>query len=576
MEQVQSNTVTVADFLADFLEEKKIDKVFQLSGGMITQLIDSISLKNKIQVFSLFHEQSCAFAISAMGRLTKKPSVAFATSGPGATNLITGIGDCYFDSIPAIFITGQVNTFELKGDKGIRQLGFQETNIVEMVKPITKMALQLKEDDDIAEIFDQLYSISVTGRPGPVLLDIPMNIQRLKINVMAREPITENLKPKVDLKEVAELISKSKKPLIWAGNGIHLADVEEAFRNFVEKTKIPCVFTLHGIDLLSSKSKLRVGMIGSYGNRWANKSVAESDLIIFLGSRIDIRQTGANLSLFQDKRIIRVDNDKAELTNRISHGCLVEMDLIDFFTEIESQLHSNELDFSQWVDQIEQLKINNPLKREINLLENEVGPHDLLLQISDKILQRVTYTVDVGAHQMWAAQSLKFKVGDRFLTSGGMGSMGFSIPAAIGARVIESESAVVVIVGDGSFQMNIQELQFISNSKLNIKIIVVNNESLGMIRQFQDSYMGGRYFGTKWGYSVPDICAVSQAYGIESMTLNDKSQMEERIDWFLSGDRPKLLEYKLRSNIDVFPKIAFGQTMDKMEPEFIPMGMEST
>jgi acetolactate synthase-1/2/3 large subunit len=576
LEQTQNNTVTVADFLSDFLEEKKISKVFQLSGGMITQLIDSISQKNKIQVFSLFHEQSCAFAISAIGRITKKPSVAFATSGPGATNLITGIGDCYFDSIPAIFITGQVNTFELKGNREIRQLGFQETNIVEMVKPITKMAVQLNEDDDIISILNELYQASISGRPGPVLLDIPMNVQRLKINLTERGAVTKEPKDKVDLKDVVELISNSKRPLIWAGNGIHLADSENSFRDFVEKTKIPCVLTLHGIDLLSSKSKMRVGMIGSYGNRWANKCVAESDLIIFLGSRIDIRQTGANLSLFQDKKIIRIDNDKSELTNRISHGCLLEMELTDFFIEIDEQLKSIDFDFNNWIEEIEKLKIAHPIKNETILLESELGPYELIETISEKINNRVTYTVDVGSHQMWAAQSLKFKVGDRFLTSGGMGSMGFSIPAAIGTRVLDNDSDVIVIVGDGSFQMNIQELQFISNSKLNIKILVVNNESLGMIRQFQDSYMEGRYFGTKWGYSVPNICAVSRAYGIESMTLTGKSELESRIDWFLSGLGPKLLEFKLRSDLDVFPKIAFGQTMDKMEPEFIPLGMEST
>jgi acetolactate synthase-1/2/3 large subunit len=222
------------------------------------------------------------------------------------------------------------------------------------------------------------------------------------------------------------------------------------------------------------------------------------------------------------------------------------------------------------------LKIAHPIKDETILLESELGPYELIETISEKINNRVTYTVDVGSHQMWAAQSLKFKVGDRFLTSGGMGSMGFSIPAAIGTRVLDNDSDVIVIVGDGSFQMNIQELQFISNSKLNIKILVVNNESLGMIRQFQDSYMEGRYFGTKWGYSVPNICAVSRAYGIESMTITGKSELESRIDWFLSGLGPKLLEFKLRSDLDVFPKIAFGQTMDKMEPEFIPLGMEST
>ena len=571
-----NNHLTVAKYLSIFLHQKEIHDVFQLSGGMITQLIDAISLDNNTKVYSLFHEQSCAFAVSAYGRLKHKPSVAFATSGPGATNLITGIGDCYYDSVPAIFITGQVNTFELKGNSGIRQLGFQETDIVSMVKPITKMAIQLNENHNVPDLLEELYQIAISDRPGPVLLDIPMNLQRsyvLSSDLVLKNKIINE--QNVEISSIIEILQKSKSPLIWAGNGIHIGNCVAEFNDFINYTKIPCVLTLHGIDLLSNDNEMRVGMIGSYGNRWANKCIKEADTIIFMGARIDIRQTGPNLEIFKDKNIIRVDCDAAELNNRLIPSVAIKMDLKLFlksFLEIKSQFKGNEI----WLKRINDLKLQYPLEKEITLQKNEIGPYEILKSISRKIKTSTVYTVDVGSHQMWAAQSLEFKKGDRFLTSGGMGSMGFSIPAAVGAAIAYPVLPIIVIVGDGSFQMNIQELQFISNKNLNIKIIVMNNESLGMIRQFQDSYMDGRYYGTKWDYSTPNICAVSNAYGIIAKPMREFSNTDLAATWLLEKPGPRLLEYKLRSDINVFPKIAFGQTMDKMEPEYLPQDMEST
>jgi acetolactate synthase-1/2/3 large subunit len=567
---------TVAKYLSFFLQEKGIDSVFQLSGGMITQLIDAISIDNRTTVHSLFHEQSCAFAVSAFGRINKTPSVAFATSGPGATNLITGIGDCYYDSIPAIFITGQVNTFELKGISNIRQLGFQETDIVSMVKPITKMAIQLNENHNLPELLENLYQTSVSGRPGPVLLDIPMNLQRAMVQLPSQTTRKTTENPRIiDISAVIELLQSSKKPLIWAGNGIHTSNSEAEFNEFINITQIPSVLTLHGVDLLPHENPWRVGMIGSYGNRWANKCVKEADTILFLGARIDIRQTGANLEIFEGKNTIRIDCDIAELNNRVSANLMLNASVKSFlnsYLQINPRLNID----STWISDIQKLKNEFPVEKEIKLEPNEVGPFEILRSISRVNKSNTIYTVDVGAHQMWAAQSLEFKPLDRFLTSGGMGAMGFSIPAAIGAIIARPKTPVVVIVGDGSFQMNIQELQYISNQKLNIKILVINNECLGMIRQFQDSYMNGRYFGTKWGYSVPNICSVTNAYGIDAKSATEFLNTDLAAQWLLDGQAPKLLEFKMRSNIDVFPKIAFGQTMDKMEPDFSPNDIEST
>jgi acetolactate synthase-1/2/3 large subunit len=571
----ENNEIQLVDYLSNFISENGISDVFQLSGGMITQIIDKISQNPKIKVHTLFHEQSCAFAVSAYGRIHKTPSIAFATSGPGATNLLTGIGDCYFDSVPAIFITGQVNTFELKGNRSIRQLGFQETDIVSMAKPITKLAIQLDESSDFVEVFENAYNTAINGRPGPVLIDIPMNVQRQKIkskDKSNREIEETSLINNIEL--ISNLLKDARKPIIWAGNGIHTSDSEVLFNEFVEKTKIPAVLSLHAIDLLPSTSKYRVGMIGSYGNRWANKIVKESDLIFFIGTRVDIRQTGANLSIFENKKIIHIDIEQGEINNRVSSEFSVVSDLKDFLLQFITHV-AIEFDYSNWLDEIVSCQNDHPILNELKTDENEINPHKFFELISKSQVDRIIYTVDVGSHQMWSAQSLFFKKEDRFLTSGGMGSMGFSLPAAIGAAV-STDAQVIVIVGDGSFQMNIQELQYIQANQLNIKIIVVNNESLGMIRQFQDSYMEGRYFGTKWGYSTPDFVKIASAYGIPSEKIKNDNEIDTIIEWFNDGSGPKLLELSINSNLDVYPKIAFGQTMDKMEPEFKPNQIEST
>jgi acetolactate synthase-1/2/3 large subunit len=571
----ENNEIQLVDYLSNFISEKGISDVFQLSGGMITQIIDKISQNPKIKVHTLFHEQSCAFAVSAYGRIHKTPSIAFATSGPGATNLLTGIGDCYFDSVPAIFITGQVNTFELKGNRSIRQLGFQETDIVSMAKPITKLAIQLDESSDFVEVFENAYNTAINGRPGPVLIDIPMNVQRQKIKSKEksnREIEETSLINNIEL--ISNLLKDARKPIIWAGNGIHTSDSEVLFNEFVEKTKIPAVLSLHAIDLLPSTSKYRVGMIGSYGNRWANKIVKESDLIFFIGTRVDIRQTGANLSIFENKKIIHIDIEQGEINNRVSSEFSVVSDLKDFLLQYISQVDV-EFDNSNWLNEIHSCQNDHPILKELITDENEINPHKFFELISKSQVDRIIYTVDVGSHQMWSAQSLFFKKEDRFLTSGGMGSMGFSLPAAIGAAV-STDAQVIVIVGDGSFQMNIQELQYIQANQLNIKIIVVNNESLGMIRQFQDSYMEGRYFGTKWGYSTPDFEKIASAYGITAKKIKNDNDIDSIIHWFNESSGPKLLELSINSNLDVYPKIAFGQTMDKMEPEFKPNQIEST
>lgn len=572
--------MTVSEYIADFIEKKNIDFIFQYPGGMITHMIDAIGIKNRVKIYSLLHEQSIAFAASAVGRLSNFPSIAFATSGPGATNLLTGIGDCYFDSVPALFITGQVNTYELKGNSGIRQLGFQETDIVSMALPITKLAIQITEPNQIVGVLEEAYNLAINGRPGPVLIDIPMNIQRTEMDAYLIKEIDKNDLLDIDLsdkiQEVIKILLNAKSPLFWIGNGIHTSKSEALFLELNKILNIPVVTSLHAIDLLENSDPNKVGMIGAYGNRWSNMSIKHADCIIFLGTRIDIRQTGANTSIFDHIKTIRVDNDLAELDNRVHAEIKINAKLDVFLKLFMHQAKKIKFSFLEWHQIITTLKKDYPIQDEISIRENEINPYDIFQKISKNIKGSTTYCADVGSHQMWAAQSLFFKKGDRFLTSGGMGSMGFCLPAAIGSAIYNASKNVVAITGDGSFQMNIQELHSIFQNKLNIKIIIINNNSLGMIRQFQDTNFKSRHFGTVWGYSCPDFCKIAKSYQIASKRIEDSFNVDLGVEWLLNGRGPKLLEVIISGQLNVYPKIAFGQTMDKMEPEFNPIGVEST
>ena len=482
--------------------------------------------------------------------------------------------------MPALFITGQVNTHELKGDSGIRQLGFQETDIVSMAVPITKLAIQITDPNQIVEVLEDAYNLAINGRPGPVLIDIPMNIQRTQIDTnlkkaaVKKESLSVGLEGKIE--ELINILLSAKSPLFWIGNGIHTSKSEALFIELNKILNIPVVTSLHSIDLLESADPNKVGMIGAYGNRWSNMSIKHADCIIFLGTRIDIRQTGANTSIFDQIKTIRVDNDHAELANRVQADIKISASLNVFLKSFIRQAGDFKFSFSDWHQKITSLKKDYPIENEVSIQKGEINPLELFQKISKNSQGSTIYCADVGSHQMWAAQSLAFKKGDRFLTSGGMGSMGFCLPAAIGAALYEPSKNVVAIIGDGSFQMNIQELHSIFHHKLNIKIIIINNHSLGMIRQFQDTNFKSRHFGTVWGYSCPDFCKIAKSYQIPSKRMEDSLNVDLGVAWLLKGKGPKLLEVLISGQLNVYPKIAFGQTMDKMEPDFTPIAVEST
>ncbi|WP_046243174.1 thiamine pyrophosphate-binding protein [Hymenobacter terrenus] len=573
-----------SDYIAQFLEAQGVTTVFEMSGGMITHMLDSLHQLTSIDIVSMHHEQSAAFAADAYGRVTGVPGVAMATSGPGATNLLTGIASCYFDTTPGIFITGQVNTFELKGDRSIRQLGFQETDIVSMARPVCKACFEVRDSLELPQVLEDAFRIALEGRQGPVLIDIPMNVQRGDIPTpeaiirVPRQRIAHELTAAL-FKELAQALSAAHRPLILVGRGVRAAFVVEEFRCFTHLVQVPVVASLLAVDAMAYNDPLRVGYIGSYGNRWANMALGKSDFILVLGARLDIRQTGADTVYFQEGRTIyHVDCDPGEINNRVK-GCRpVVADLADFFKL--ASCYYNVDDFSprtEWQATLRDLQIEwADTKEQPDVVG--INPNKFMHSLTKGIGQKaIGYVADVGNHQQWAAQSAELGPKQLFLTSAGLGSMGYALPAAIGMCFGSGRQPVVMIAGDGGFQMNIQELQTIAHHKLPIKLVVLNNNCLGMIRQFQDSYFEGRYQSTFWGYSAPDFVEIAAAYGIPALTVSESDGLDEAVAWLWQDpEQPALLQVMVDSHTNCYPKLAFGRPITEMEPFAKPLEMEGT
>ena len=549
--------LTVADYFAVFIADKKVSTVYELSGGMIAFLSDAIYRYGKTKIINTRHEQTAGFAAEAASRVTGIPHVAMGTSGPGATNLITAIGSSYFDSTPTLFITGQVHTKELRKNPEQRQNGFQELNIVEATKGFTKFAYQVTSAEEFPEILEKAWNIALEGRPGPVLLDIPIDIQQIKCKAFesASDSRSKNIDiPNKSFDALLERLASAKRPLILAGGGIRSSNSYEGFLKFVRKSNIPVVQTLMGKDLLPTADPLNLGFIGSYGNRWANRALSKADLLIVVGSRLDVRQTGNDLVDFtNNKFIVRVDIDTHELTGRVSADLDIAMDLKDFFDHMES-IQLPKVDNIEILREIESVKLEYApdIEQEIPL---DLSPDRCIKWISKVGADAAGYCVDVGQHQMWAAQSIELLENQRFLTSGGMGAMGFSIPAAIGVTTATNKRWIT-ITGDGCMQLTSNELETICHYKLPVIIFVLNNEQHGMVAQFQEENMDSRYVSTRIGYSTPDFYKLARAYGIDAFKITAVSDFQA-IEEALKADpgKPYLVEIKIDNRAKALPKI---------------------
>jgi len=549
-----------ARILLECLSRLGINEIFGYPGGAVIPIYDELYSFKEIKHYFARHEQGAVHEADGYARSTGKVGACLATSGPGATNLVTGIMTAHMDSIPLLVITGQVSSSLLGKD------AFQESDIVGITVPITKNNYLVQDIKDLPRILKEAYYIASTGRPGPVLVDIPRDIQLQEIPYDEFNKIYENhfslegYNPvyeghKGQIKTAIKMIKDSKKPLIIAGAGILKANACEELKEFIDKTNIPVAMTLLGLGSFPGSHDLALGMIGMHGTTYANYAANEADLIIAAGMRFDDRVTGNPQKFVPNAKIIHIDIDPAEIGKNKLIDVPIVGDLKNVLTDLNEK--APKVSYDEWLKQIKKWKKEYSLtyrKTEDDILI----PQEILSEI-DKITKgNVIVATDVGQHQMWAAQYLTFNNPYSILTSGGAGTMGFGLPAAIGAQVANPNKKVLAVVGDGGFQMTFQELMLIKEYNLPVKIFIINNSYLGMVRQWQELFHEKRYSSVDLSYN-PDFIKIGEAYGIKSIQLTNKKDLKKHLKKILESDEAVLVECIVEKEENVYPMIPAGK-----------------
>ena len=549
-----------ARILLECLSRLGIKEIFGYPGGAVIPIYDELYSFKDIKHYFARHEQGAVHEADGYARSTGKVGVCLATSGPGATNLVTGIMTAHMDSIPLLAITGQVTSTLLGKD------AFQESDIVGITVPITKNNYLVQNIRELPEILKEAYYIASTGRPGPVLVDIPRDIQLEEIpydefkKLYEQEFELEGYNPvyeghKGQIKTAIKMIKDSKKPLIIAGAGILKGHAYDELKEFVDKTNIPVAMTLLGLGSFPGNHELALGMIGMHGTTYANYAANEADLVIAAGMRFDDRVTGNPLKFLPNANIIHIDIDPAE----IGKNKLIDVPIVGDLKNVLAELNRKipKLSHTKWLDEVAKLKKKYSLtfrKTEEDILI----PQEILFEINKLTKGEVIVATDVGQHQMWSAQFIKFNNPYSILTSGGAGTMGFGLPAAIGAQVANPDKKVLAIVGDGGFQMTFQELMMVKEYKLPVKIFIINNSYLGMVRQWQELFNDRRYSSVDLSYN-PDFIKIGEAYGIKSIQLKTKKDLKKHLKKILESDEAVLVECIVEKEENVYPMIPAGK-----------------
>ena len=556
--------ITGAEAILLSLAEEGVDTIFGYPGGAIMPIYDKMySQDHKIEHILVRHEQGAAHAAQAYAQVTGKPGVCFATSGPGATNLLTGITNANLDSIPTVFVTAQVPSNLLGSD------AFQETDMVSLSMPVTKWNYQVTKAEEIPDAIAKAFHFANTGRPGPVLIDITKDAQINEFDFRYKKIKSirsYNPRPQLkvtDVDKAIALIKKSENPLLFAGHGILLADGRNELLAFVEKTKVPVAVTLLGKSVIPEDNPSYVGMFGMHGNYAPNILTNKADLIIAAGMRFDDRVTGDLKRYAVNAKIIHIDIDEAELNKNILADLAINADIKDFLEEITPKIsyQTDELWLSEF-ERLNKIEFDKVIEPECFSKTGKIRSGEAIARLSEKTKGEAIVVTDVGQNQMMAARYYKYMNPNTLITSGGLGTMGFGLPAAMGAQVGQPDKTVVLIAGDGGFQMTLQELGTIFQYNLPVKMMILNNNFLGMVRQWQDLFMDKRYAETNM--PTPDFPLMAKAYGIESHIVAERENLDKAIDDMLNTPEPYLLEVKIEKETNVFPMIYPGSAVDEI------------
>ncbi|PKG25056.1 acetolactate synthase large subunit [Niallia nealsonii] len=561
-EETKANTntkpLTGADLLLQALEKENVEFIFGYPGGAVLPIYDKI-YDSKIFHVLPRHEQGGIHAAEGYARISGKPGVVIATSGPGATNIVTGLADAMMDSLPLVVFTGQVATGVIGTD------AFQEADILGITTPITKYNCQIRNLEDIPKIIKEAFYIATSGRPGPVLIDIPKDIaatiteepKEQEISLPGYQPTTQ---PNyLQIRKLTEAVSAAKKPVILAGAGVIFAKASAELKEYAEQQQIPVIHTLLGLGGFPADNELFVGMGGMHGCYAANMALYECDLLINVGARFDDRLTG-NLAHFAPNAMkAHIDIDPAEIGKIIPTKIPVVADAKEALTELIKQ-NGKMSEHNEWNEKIKNWQKEYPYYYENSDL---LKPQKVLELLYEKTGGNAIVTTDVGQHQMWTAQYYQFKESNRWVTSGGLGTMGFGLPSSIGAQLADPDATVLAISGDGGFQMCSQELALIKELNLPIKIIIFNNQALGMVRQWQEFFYESRFSHSKESVQ-PSFVKLAEAYGIKGYQISTDEEAETILDQVLNEREPVLLDFRLDPNENVYPMIAPGKGLHEM------------
>ncbi len=556
--------MTGSELVIQLLKEQGVDLVFGYPGGAIMPIYD-ILYDSGIKHILTRHEQGACHAADGYARVTGKAGVVFATSGPGATNLVTGLANALMDSVPLVAISGQVTTSAIGTD------AFQEADIYGITIPVTKYNYLVKNITDLPEVFAEAFYIANTGRPGPVLIDIPKDVQFGKIDY---EPGTKveipllKYTPEViyeyddKLDQVVELIQSAQRPVLYVGGGAAISGAHEELSALARKASIPVAATLLGLGSFPANDPLFMGMPGMHGTRYSNEAINQADLLIAAGARFDDRVTGDVRKFAKDAKIVHIDIDPAEHSKVIHADIPIAGDLKDVLAALMKKLDRLEIDtHDAWRQQVDGWKTQYPLSYEQS--DSSVKPQNVIAELSKLTQGEAIVATGVGQHQMWTAQYYEFRNPRSFVTSGGLGTMGFGLPSGLGAQIGQPDRPVFCITGDGSIQMNIQELVTAGYYKIPLKIILLDNGYLGMVRQWQEFFFERRYSSTHLEHGNPDFLGIAKACGVEGLSVSKTADVRPALEKALEIDGPVLIHFQVEQEENVYPMIPSGRTVNE-------------